>query len=121
MPSATMPMVSSYSAHHWEDNRKPNKLCYICISQSSPADDTTKVQVIKRILRESSGYASVSYIARQSGLEKNDVNRLLNTNDDFRKSLIKTKNGEDVYLLNAPLSGLIDLWNTFRFFSTMKY
>ena len=84
--------------------------------------DCYKLNIIKRVLADSVGYASLPYIAREAKLDIADVARLLDSDHPtFRKSFIRTKNGEDVYLLNTPYSWLSDAWRAFCYLNALKY
>lgn len=85
------------------------------------ASDLYKTNVIKKVLAESVGYASLPYIAREAKLDIADAARILDSDHTFRKSFIRTKNGEDVYLLNTPYSWLSDAWKAFCYFNALKY
>jgi hypothetical protein len=85
------------------------------------ASDRHKTDVIKRVLAKSVGYASLPYIAREAQLDIADAARVLASDRIFRKSLIRTKNGEDVYLLNTPFSWLLDAWKAFCYLNALKY
>jgi hypothetical protein len=83
--------------------------------------DSYKTDVIKEVLAQSVGYASLSYIAHEAQLDIADAARLLRTNPAFRKSLIRTTEGEDVYLLNTRFSCLSDAWKWFCYLNALKY
>ena len=78
-------------------------------------DDIYKANVIKRVLAECSGYATISYIGRRSRVDTCDAERILNANSSFRLSFIRAKNGEPVYLLNTKFALLRDAWKAFRY------
>lgn len=79
-----------------------------------------EIKQVEMALRNSKGYATVSYIIRISGLHKEDVTSILKSNKQFRKSFI-IHNGEDVYMLNTRWSLLKDIWTTFQHINYLKY
>jgi hypothetical protein len=87
----------------------------------SGKNDEYKEKVIKRVIAEGVGYASLPYIVRKTKLSVNDAKRLLDSSKEFRKSYIHTKNGDEVYLINTPLSSIKDAWNAFRHLKAMKF
>lgn len=82
---------------------------------------SAEIDAIKRLLRQGSGYASLSFITRKTGLRVEDFCRILRESNAFRKSLIVTETGDDVYMLNTPFSGLLDIWKTFCHLNAMKF
>lgn len=79
-------------------------------------------EAILHALRESAGYMSVSRLADTTGLSVEQVRAFAYANPNkVRKSLMRALNGEEVYILNTPLSGLSDSWNAFRHFNAKKF
>lgn len=79
-------------------------------------------EAILRVLSESAGYMSVSRLAKNTGLSVEQVRAFATANPNrVRKSLMRAANGEEVYMLNTPLSGLSDSWNAFRHFNAKKF
>lgn len=77
---------------------------------------------ILHALRESAGYMSVSRLANTTGLSVEQIRAFATANPNkVRKSLMRALNGEEVYILNTPLSGLSDSWNAFRHFNAKKF
>lgn len=79
-------------------------------------------EAILHTLSESAGYMSVSRLADTTGLSVEQVRAFATANPNkVRKSLMRALNGEEVYILNTPLSGPSDLWNAFRHFNAKKF
>jgi len=77
---------------------------------------------VSGVLSRNSGYASLSSVAKETGLNVEELRAFFSTHaQKFRKSLIRGQNGEEVYLLNTPMSRLADLWKAFRDLNAKKY
>lgn len=82
---------------------------------------SAEIAAVKRLLKQGSGYASLSFLTRKTGLRAEDFHQLVRETHEFRKSLIVKDGGDEVYLINTPFSGLLDLWKTFCHFNAMKF
>jgi len=82
---------------------------------------SAEIDAVKRLLKHGSGYASLSYLTRNTGLRVEDFHQLVRETREFRKSLIVKDGGDEVYLLNTPFSGILDMWKTFCHFNAMKF
>ncbi len=79
-------------------------------------------EAILHALSESAGYMSASRLADTTGLSVEQVRAFATANPDkVRESLMRALNGEEVYILNTPMSGLSDAWNAFRHFNAKKF
>lgn len=76
---------------------------------------------VRHLLEQSSGYSSVSFITRMTGLSSGEFQQLARKTNQFRKSFIITEQGDEVYRLNKPFGGIIDLWKVFRHINAMKF
>jgi hypothetical protein len=66
-------------------------------------------------------YGSLSYIAMETGFNIEEVKALVESDNMFRKSIIRTKKGDEVYMLNTKFSALVDAWRAFRDFNAKVY
>lgn len=87
----------------------------------SMSQDTYRHAVIRRVLKDNPGYATVRFIARKARLDATDTKRLLEANAEFRRSLLKTRSGDSIYFLNARYAGIRDVWKTFCHIAYIKY
>jgi len=79
-------------------------------------------ETIQEILKKSSGYVSLPYMVRETGIEPEQLKKFFSSNTDkFRESKIRTEEGDEVYTLNTPLSGLADSWKAFCNINSKKY
>lgn len=83
---------------------------------------TYKRWMVKKAMDGRYSYATLSSIAMATGLNINEVKWVIDSdNDTFRKSIIRTKTGDEVYMLNTRFSGIVDAWRAFRHFNAWKY
>lgn len=82
--------------------------------------ETYKIIKILEVLKHSKGYATAAYVSKKIDLGVGEIEFILNSNEQFKKSLIKGKKGENVYFLNKRFGGLIDIWKAFQYLSAMK-
>lgn len=82
---------------------------------------SAEIEAVTRLLKNGSGYATLSFITRKTRLRVEDFEQLVFDTSAFRKSLITTKDGGDVYCLNTPFSWLTDLWKAFCYVNALKY
>lgn len=79
-------------------------------------------EAVSDVIKKNSGYASLSSVAKETETDPEVLRTYFaNHSDQFRKSLIRAKDGGEVYLLNTPLSALTDAWNAFRDLNGKKY
>ncbi len=88
--------------------------------KSSRVYASTEIETIKRILKCGSGYATLSFITRKTGLRVEDFYELINKNGDIKKSLISL-DGNEVYRLSSPFGVIKDAWKAFCHLNAMKY
>lgn len=75
----------------------------------------------KDAIKSSTGYFSVEYIERVTGLGLGTILDLLSDKSKFRKSLIKGSKGQDIYLVNTPFSYVKDFWHYIKHMNSLKY
>jgi hypothetical protein len=83
--------------------------------------ESAEIDTIKRLLQQGSGYASLSFITRKTGLTAEDFHELLGKTNQFKKSVIVTEDGDEVYRLNSTFGSLRDIWNAFCHLNAMKF
>jgi hypothetical protein len=86
-----------------------------------PLDEPYKRAQIEAAIKQSTGYASLSFIANKSKVGRKDARNILLSDRRFRKSLIIASNGDEVFMLNTNFSAIRDAWNTFRHLNFVKY
>jgi hypothetical protein len=89
--------------------------------QLNNAANEIKKALIEKALAESVGYASLPYIARKANLDTDEAARILDSDPTFRKSAIRTRGGENVYMLNSQHGWLYDTWKAFCYLNWLKY
>jgi len=83
--------------------------------------DDERLSKIRSVLN-ATGYASLSYIARETGLSAEDVEALIGSHpEEVRQSLMRAENGEEVYMINTPLSSISDAWKAFRYLNAKMF
>lgn len=91
---------------------------------SIPVDAKTAIgeRILCALTNKNAGYMSVSRLANATDLSVEQVKAFATANPRrVRKSLIRAPNGEEVYTLNTPLSGISDSWNAFRYLNSKKF
>jgi len=83
--------------------------------------ETAQIDAVKHFLELRSGYASLSSIMRKTGLSADDFQQLTRKTKKFKKSFIVTQQGDEVYRLNTPFGGILDLCKAFRHLNAMKF
>jgi hypothetical protein len=83
--------------------------------------ESAEIDAIKRLLEQGSGYASLSFITRKTGLTAEDFHQLIRKTNQFKKSVIITEDGDEVYRLNSTFGGLRDILKAFCYLNAMKY
>lgn len=73
-------------------------------------------------MRGVKGYVTVDHLARVTGSLEYDVETFIVENPEIiRKSRIQTDDGQSLFTLNTPLSGLADAWTAFRHVNSKKF
>jgi hypothetical protein len=83
--------------------------------------ESAEIDAIKRLLEHGSGYASLSFITHKTGLTAEDFYQLIRKTNQFKKSVIITEDGDEVYRLNSTFGVLRDIWKAFCHLNAMKY
>lgn len=79
-------------------------------------------QAILRSMEEERGYVTIPYLAQVTGSAPEAVQQFVHNHPEkIRESRIKTEDGNSLYTLNTPLSGIADAWAAFRFTNSKKY
>ena len=93
---------------------------YASDSFVSGVESRDLVLAVYDFLSELGGYATASHVACVLKCSVFDLEKMLDRDVRFRKSLIPGPHGEGVYILNSKLGFLKDLWATFRFYNSKK-
>jgi hypothetical protein len=83
--------------------------------------ESAEIEAIKRLLEQGCGYASLSFITRKTGLTAENFHQLIRKTNQFKKSVIITEDGDEVYRLNSTFGGLRDIWKAFCYLNAIKY
>lgn len=83
--------------------------------------ETVEIDAVRHLLEQGSGYASISFITRKTGLSAGDFQQLTRKTNQFEKSFVVTEQGGEVYRLNRPFGSILDLWKAFRHLNAMKF
>jgi hypothetical protein len=114
-----------YETRSWGRPFFPNLCETIPIDINLDVDNIdAEIKMRKEIIRQVlSGieYGALSYIARETGFNIEEVKALVESDSMFRKSIIRTKTGGEVYMLNTKFSTLVDAWRAFRDFNAKVY
>lgn len=100
---------------HWAERKLPVEALEAWSKNAEAIIEIDKaVQTMHQVLSGEYGYATLSYLAGTIKFDLERTRMLLQIyNKLFRKSLLSGKDGDEVYLLNRPLSSLLDVWRTF--------
>lgn len=94
------------------------------MSLSSTTENYLPTNVDERILsalKKSSGYATLSFIARETGFDRNYIREYLKNHSDLVRTSHIICDSEEVYMINTPMSAIIDIWNALCNFNSKKY
>lgn len=83
--------------------------------------ESAKLDAVRLVLERGNGYASLSFITRETGLSVEDFRNIISETDQFKKSFMVTNYGDEVYRLNRRFGELVDLWKTFAYLNYMKF
>jgi hypothetical protein len=83
--------------------------------------ETAEVDAVRHLLEQRSGYASLSFITHKTGMTAEAFHLLIRKTSQFKKSVIITDDGGEVYRLNSSFGGLRDIWKAFCHINAMKF
>ncbi|MCE0523485.1 MAG: hypothetical protein LV480_11310 [Methylacidiphilales bacterium] len=73
-------------------------------------------------LKKSEGYVTVPHLAQVTGSSPQAVEGFIASHPrQVRRSLIETDDGQPLFTLNTPLSGIADAWSAFRHLNAKKF
>lgn len=79
-------------------------------------------KAISEHLRKSGGYVTINHLAQVTGSAPQAVEQfVIGHPEEVRKSKIETDDGQPLFTLNTPLSGVADAWASFRHANAKKY
>lgn len=83
--------------------------------------ETAEIDAVRHLLEQRSGYASLSFITRKTGLTAEDFHQLIRKTNQVKKSVIITEDSGEVYRLNSSFGVLRDIWKAFCHLNAMKF
>lgn len=89
-------------------------------SVSYGRDALTTINAAYEILSSIKGYATLSYLADRLQVEDGELESLLTSSSLFRKSLIRGKGGQSVFIVNTRLGLIKDAWVAFNHLNSKK-
>ena len=79
-------------------------------------------EAIVRHLKKSGGYMTINHLSHVTGSAPQEVEQFVISHPEkIRKSQIETDDGQPLFTLNTPLSGVADAWTAFRHANAKKY
>lgn len=72
------------------------------------------------LLEALDGYAALSYLKDRLRFAHSELERVLNSNDVFRRSLISGPGGQPVYILESRFGLFKDMWAAFKYYNAKK-
>jgi len=86
---------------------------------------STQSGVAEKVLHalgSTSGYFTIHRLADVTGSLAPQIEGYVETHPErVRKSWIETDDGQPLYTLNTPFSGIMDAWSAFRYLNAKKF